>query len=50
MTSEEKVYNSIKNWFIEKDGYNFLKLSEDDQNNLILAVIQTHIKDLKSQK
>jgi hypothetical protein len=45
MTPEEKLYNSIKNWIIEKDGYNFLKLSEKDQHNIILAVIQTHIKE-----
>lgn len=45
MTPEEKLYNSIKNWIIEKDGHNFLKLSEKDQNNIILAVIQTHTKE-----
>jgi hypothetical protein len=50
MTSEEKLFNSIREWLIEKDGSNFLKLSEKDQNNIILAVIQTHINELKSQK
>lgn len=50
MNAEEKFIESIRNWLIEKDGPNFLKLSEKDQNNIILAVIQTHINELKAQK
>ena len=47
MTPEEKLYNSIKDWLIEKDGYNFLKLSEKNQNNLIIEVITTYVETLK---
>lgn len=50
MTAEEKLITDIRNWFIEQDGDKFLKLSEKDQNNLILAVIQTHVDKLKTAK
>lgn len=50
MNAEEKFINNIRDWFIEKDGDKFLKLSEKDQNNLILAVIKTHIDKLKNEK
>lgn len=50
MSAEEKLIKDIRNWFIEKDGDNFLRLSEKDQNNLILAVIRTHVDKLKAEK
>ena len=50
MTAEEKHINDIRNWFIEKDGDKFLRLSEKDQNNLVLAVIRTHVDNLKAEK
>lgn len=50
MNAEKKLIENIRSWLIEKDGPNFLKLSEKDQNNIILDVIQTHIDKLKAEK
>lgn len=50
MTAEEKFINNIREWIIEQDGEKFLRLSEKDQNNIILAIIQTHIDKLKNEK
>lgn len=50
MTPEKKVYNNIREWFIVTDGDNFLKLSENDQQNLIISMIQLHVDNLKNEK
>lgn len=50
MTPQEKVYNNIKDWFIVTDGDNFLKLSEKDQNELIIDMINLYVDNLKNGK
>lgn len=50
MTPEEKVYNNIKEWYIVTDGDNFLKLSDEDQNELILSMIELYVDNLKNGK
>lgn len=44
MTPEEqqKLYDDLKNWFIEKHGNLFLKLSNEDQQKMILGLIQSY--------
>lgn len=49
MNASEKVIESVREWFITNDGYNFLRLSEKDQNNLIAAVIYGYIEKQKSE-
>lgn len=49
MSAEEKLIQDIRDWFIVRDGEKFLKLSENDQNNLILAVIQGYIEKEKNK-
>jgi hypothetical protein len=49
MTPQEKLYNELKNWFIEKYGYEFLRLSEKDQNNLIIAALQDYTAKIKNK-
>lgn len=50
MTPQEKLYNELKNALIEKYGYDFLKLSEKDQTNLIIQALQSYSDKLKSEK
>lgn len=45
ITAEQKLYNAIRDSIILEDGANFLKLSEKDQHNIILAVIHCQIKE-----
>ena len=47
MTPSEKIYNDLKDWFIVTDGDNFLKLSDEDQNDLILSMIRLYVDNLK---
>ena len=47
MTPSEKIYNNIKEWFIVTDGDNFLKLSDEEQNELILSMIRLYVDNLK---
>lgn len=49
MTAEEKFINSIRDYLIEETNGAFLKLSEEGQNNLILATIQSYIEKMKTQ-
>lgn len=44
MTAEEKLMQTVRDYLITQKGIAFLKLSEKDQNNLILAVIQDHFE------
>jgi hypothetical protein len=50
MTPQEKLYNELKNGFIEKYGYEFLRLSEKDQNNLIISALQDYSNKVKNEK
>jgi hypothetical protein len=50
MTPQERLYYELKNYLIEKHGCNFLRLSEKDQNNLILSVLQDYSNKLKNEK
>ena len=50
MTPTEKVYNNIKEWFIITDGDNFLKLSDEQQNELIVSMIRLYVDNLKNEK
>lgn len=50
MTPSEKIYNDLKDWFIVTDGDNFLKLSDEDQNDLILSMIRLYVDNLKNEK
>ena len=47
MTPSEKIYNNIKEWFIVTVGDNFLKLSDEEQNELILSMIRLYVDNLK---
>lgn len=49
MTPKEqlKLYEDLKNWFIEKHGYNFLKMSEENQHKLIMSYIQSYIDKMR---
>ena len=49
MTPEEqqKLYEDLKNWLIEKHGYRFLKMSEENQNKMIMGLIESYIAKLK---
>lgn len=49
MTPQEKLYNELKNWHIEKYGYDFLRLPERDQQNLIIAAAQSYVDRLKNK-
>lgn len=49
MTPEKRIYESIKNMLIKKEGYNFLKLSEKDQDNLIADEFRKHIEKIKER-
>lgn len=49
MTPQEKLYNELKNWYIEKYGYEFLRLPEKDQQNLIIAAVQSYADKLKNK-
>lgn len=44
---KQKLYDDLKNLFIEKHGNLFLKLSDEDQNKMIMSVIESHIAKLK---
>lgn len=48
MTAEEKFINSIRNYLIEVNGKKFLQLSEEKQNDLIIATIQEYINKVKN--
>ena len=49
MTPQEKIYNDIRDWFILTDK-DFLKLSEKDQQESILSMIQLYVDNLKKEK
>lgn len=47
MTPYEKLYNELRNYFIEKYGYNYLRLSEKDQQALIIQALQSYRNQLQ---
>jgi hypothetical protein len=50
MNAEQKFYNAIRDHLILQDGDKFLRLSEKDQNNIILATIRGYIEIMKKEK
>lgn len=50
MTPAEKLYNVIKMGLIEKHGEDFLDLTVDEQNNLIIYELQKYIDLTIKQK
>ena len=49
MTAEEKFINNIRAYLIEENGEEFLELTEEEQNNLILATIHSYIEKMNIQ-
>lgn len=49
MTAEEKMLQSIRNYLIEENGEEFLELTEEEQNNLILATVHSYIEKTNIQ-
>lgn len=49
MTPEEqqKLYEDLKNWFIAKHGYRFLKMSEENQHKMIMDLIESYVAKIK---
>ncbi len=47
MILEEKIFDTLKYILIKKYGYDFLKLSEKDQQNLIVDEFKTFIENQK---
>lgn len=50
MTAEEKMLQSIRNYLIEENGEEFLKLSEEQQTELIIAILKEFIEKTKIEK
>lgn len=50
MTPAKKIYNTIKMGLIEKYGEDFLNLTVDEQNNLIIDELQKYINKTIKQK
>lgn len=48
MTPIEKIYNSVKEWFIVTEGIKFLQLSEKDQNLLIWGKVKDYFESLNN--
>lgn len=49
MTAEEKFIKTIRAYLIEENGEDFLQLSKEEQNNLILDTFQDFIKKMKTE-
>lgn len=50
MRAEEKMLQSIRNYLIEENGEEFLKLSEEQQTELIIAILKEFIEKTKKEK
>lgn len=50
MTAEEKMLKAIRNYLIEENGEEFLKLTKEQQNDLILAIVREFIEMTKNEK
>lgn len=49
MTAEEKVLKAVRDYLIEENGEEFLELTEEKQNNLILATVHSYIETMSIQ-
>ena len=49
MTPAEKLYNTIKEILILRDGYNFLRLSKENQNKKILEYFELYRDQAKKE-
>lgn len=47
MTPHEKLIKVIKDGLIKKHGYDFLRLPEKDQQNLIIQVMKDYVDNIK---
>ena len=45
--AKQKLHEDLKNWFIEKHGNRFLKMSEEKQNEMITHYIITYAEKIK---
>ena len=50
MTAEEKMLKSIRDYLIGENGEKFLNLSEEQQHDLILAILKEFIEKTKNEK
>lgn len=49
MTAEEKMLKAVRDYLIEENEEEFLELTEEEQNNLILATIHSYIEKMNIQ-
>lgn len=50
MTTEEKLIQTIREALIEKHGKEFINLTEEEQNELIVGTMLDYVKTLKAKK
>ena len=50
MKAQEKVIHYIREGLLDKHGEYYAMLSEEQQNELILMVIQEHIEKMRKEK
>lgn len=50
MTAEEKLIQAIREALIEKHGEEFINLTEEEQNELIVGTMLDYVKALKAEK
>ena len=50
MKAEEKVIHYIREGLRDKHGQSYDKLSDEQQNDLILLVIREHIEQMRKEK
>lgn len=47
MIHDKKLYNDLREWFLEKHGNLFRTLSEQDQHKMITSIIQNSANKMK---
>ena len=50
MAAEEKMLKAIRDYLIEENGEKFLSLSDEQQTELIIAVLGEFIEKTKNEK
>lgn len=50
MTAEEKLIQAIREALIEKHGEEFINLTEEEQNELIVGTMLDYVRALKADK
>lgn len=50
MTTEEKLIQTIREALIEKHGEEFINLTKEEQNELIVGTMLDYVKTLKAEK